>query len=300
MNIASPLCPAGPLATLHAQRACFAPSNRELADLLYPIYGRNLDALAASELAIARLVFAQVALMAGAALAADSETFAGAEQLWRDMQDKISAQERALAKRFLELLSRDEYYSESERRLIGVLARTLPGCEDQANHRRAERAAGVRHVVQPKVQPAFAKSSIRLDEAVVARLRLQRDSFAPSNRELTLLFQAEFGHGRNAFRAGELQIARLVFGQVVLMVGAALAVDAETYLGAEQLWSDMQDGIDGPERALARRFLNLLSRDARYTDGERRLIESLAEALPEEEEPLCARAAEPVAEFRIN
>lgn len=297
MNIASSLCPADSIATLHAQRACFAPNNRELANLLRPVYGRDLDAFSPSELAVARLVFAQVALMAGAALAADSETFAGAEQLWRDMQDKIGLQERALARRFLELLSRDAYYSESERRLIGTLARSLldgdprraqlskPALREQVRQPRA------RHAL-PASPPPFAKS--RLSESVVARLRAQRDSFVPSNRELMQLFQAEYGRGRNRFRADELQIARVVFGQVVLMIGAALAADADTYLGAEQLWSDMQDSIGARERMLARRFLGLLSRDTHYTECERRLIESLAEALPEEDLPPRE------AGFRIN
>jgi hypothetical protein len=253
-----------------AQRAGFAPSNYELAAILCPIYGRSLDALHSSELAVARIVFAQAALMAGTALAADSQTFSAAAQLWRDMQDNIGVQERALARRLLQLLSRDEYYSESERRLISSLAYSL-----------AERDA--RQVVLPEptptLRPPFARSPIQLSESTVARLRAQRDSFAPSQRELTLLFQAEFGRGRSKFRAEELQVARVVFAQVVLMVGAALAADAETYAGAEQLWSDMQDAIGARERALARRILDLLLRDADYTDSERRLIESLAAAL---------------------
>jgi hypothetical protein len=74
------------------------------------------------------------------------------------------------------------------------------------------------------------------------------------------------------------------------MIGAALATDAETYLGAEQLWSDMQHSIGARERMLAWRFLGLLSRDAHYTENERRLIESLADALPEVE--ATARGAE--------
>lgn len=286
MNLTSSICLEDAMTTARAQRACFAPTNRELADLLQPIYGRGIDAFHASELAIARLVFAQAALMAGAALAADSETFFGAEHLWRDMQDKIGVHERALARRFLELLSRDEYYSDSERRLIRSLARSLSNRDErQVQHD----LPGAQAAKQP--QPPFAKSPIQLRESAIARLRAQRDSFVPTDRELTHLFQAEFGRGRHAFRAGELQIARVVFSQVVLMIGAALAADEETYLGAEQLWSDMQEGIGAGERALARRFLDLLSRDARYTEGERRLIESLAAALPEDEIPLCRRAA---------
>src|SRR6185295_16629530 len=95
--------------------------------LMRPLYGRGLDDFHPSEITIARLVFAQAALMAGAALAADSATFFGAEGLWRDMQDKVGVQERALARRFLELLSHDTYYSESERRLISTLGRSISG-----------------------------------------------------------------------------------------------------------------------------------------------------------------------------
>jgi hypothetical protein len=258
------------MTTARAQRAGFVPSNRELAEVLRPIYGRSLDALHSSELAIARLVFAQAALMAGAALAADSETFAASMQLWRDMQDEIGVQERALARHLLGLLSRDEYYSASERRLIGALGYSLA----ERDQRREPIASTVDHP-----QPPFARSPIQLSESTVARLRAQRDHFAPSERVLTLLFQAEFGRGRTKFRAEELQAARVLFGQVVLMVGAALAADAETYAGAEQLWSEMQDAIGARERALARRVLELLLREADYTDSERRLIESLAAAL---------------------
>ena len=258
-----------PITTARAQRACFVPSNRELEVLMRPIYGRGLDALHSSERSIARLVFAQAALMAGAALAADSETFFGAEQLWRDMQDRIGVQERALARRFLELLARDHYYSESERRLIGVLAHSISGGTD------LRVARGESPAAHP--QPPFAPSPIRLSESTVARLCAQRESVAPSQRELMLLFQAEFGAGRSTFRVGELEAARLVFGQVVLMVGSLLAADTETYFGAEQLWSDMQRSPH--QRALARRILGLLARDTHYTDCERQLIASLAASL---------------------
>jgi hypothetical protein len=260
------------MTTARAQRAGFAPTNRELAAVLCPVYGRSLDALHSSELAIARIVFAQAALMAGAALAADSETFAAAAQLWREMQDKIGVQERALARRLLQLVSRDEYYSESERGLVGALAYSLS--ERDARQIVLREPARTIHP-----QPPFTRSPIQLSESAVARLRAQRDSFAPSQRELTLLFQAEFGHRRSAFRKEELQTARVLFGQVVLMVGAALAADAETYAGAEQLWSDMQDRMSARERALAQRILGLLARDEDHTESERKLIESLAEAL---------------------
>jgi hypothetical protein len=255
-----------------AQRAGFIPSNRELDALMRPLYGRGLATFLSSERAVARLVFAQAALMAGAALAADSATFFGAERLWRDMQDKIGVQERALARRFLELLSHDPYYSDSERRLISTLGNSISGGAEWRVSRREGKA--MEHLLPP-----FAKSLIQLSESTVARLRAQRDSFAPSQRELMLLFQAEFGQGRSAFRAEELQVARLLFGQVVLMVGALLSADTETYLGAEQLWSDIQDRIGSHERALARRFLGQLSKDSHYSASERQLIDFLAATL---------------------
>jgi hypothetical protein len=188
------------------------------------------------------------------------------------MQDKIGVQERALARRLLQLLSRDEYYSESERRLIGSLAYSL-------SERDARQIALLEPARTIHPQPPFARSPIQLSESAVARLRAQRDSFAPSPRELTLLFQAEFGRRRSAFRADELQTARVLFGQVVLMVGAALAADAETYAGAEQLWSDLQDRISARERVFAQRILGLLARDEDHTESERKLIESLAKGL---------------------
>jgi len=361
---------------LHAQRACFAPTNRELAPLLQAKYGRGLDAFKASELAVARVVFAQVALMAGAALAADSETYFGAEQLWRDMQDHIGPQERALARHLLELLSEDEYYSKSERRLIGALARALPGVKDQPIQTRsdldtdiaavetarpqvvdlsfldvpdcstqpaavASRDAGdkpkTKHIAavetarpqvidlsfldgpasstqpaavasrdagdKPKTKHHTPRTSIKLNDSSVAQLRVQRDSFAPSMRELAQFLQAGHGRGLDAFSANELEIARVVFAQVALMTGAALAADTETYIGAEQLWCDMQDAIGPRERALAMHFLGLLSKDPYYTECERQLIESLAAALPEsDEQPLRGRssfAARPDSEARF-
>jgi hypothetical protein len=59
------------------------------------------------------------------------------------------------------------------------------------------------------------------------------------------------------FRGEDVCAARVLFGQVVLMVGALLAADAETYLGAEQLWSDMQARSAHGARARAR-ILDLL------------------------------------------
>jgi len=300
---------------LHAQRACFAPSNRELSLLLQAKYGRGLDAFKSNELAIARVVFAQVALMAGAALASDSETFFGAEQLWRDMQDHIGPQERALAKHFLQLLSKDEYYSASERHLIGALALTLPLAEDESIKTQSDLEkqnadldftlpnimkqplrmqpepgtqsdAGVRSQAgeKPKTKHQSLRASIKLDDSTVAKLRVQRDGFAPSDRELAQFLQAGKGRGLDAFGGDELAIARVVFAQVALMTGAALAADTETYIGAEQLWCEMQDSIGPRERTLARHFLDLLSRDQYYTQSERHLIECLSAALPESDE----------------
>ena len=259
------------LRTARAQRSGFLPNNRELDALMRPIYGRGLATFLDGERALARLVFAQAALMAGAALAGDSATFFGAERLWRDMQDKISVQERALARRFLELLALDPYYSETERRLIRTLARSM---SNGVEWRIARRECAV-----DQARPPFARSPIELSKSTVARLVAQRDSFAPSQRELTLLFQAEFGRGRSLFRAEDVRAARVLFGQVVLMVGALLAADAETYLGAEQLWADMQATIGARERELARRILDLLSTDSEYTTSERQLIRSLAGTL---------------------
>ena len=85
-------------------------------------------------------------------------------------------------------------------------------------------------------RPPFARSPIQASEPALERLVALRDSFAPSQRELTLLFQAEFGRRRTSFRAEDVCAARVLFGQVVLMVGALLAADTETYLGAERLW----------------------------------------------------------------
>ena len=79
-----------------AQRDDLSPSYRELSLLLRKSFGRDIDSFGLEEIELARIVFAQVALMAGAALAGDSELFAGADRLWRDMQDRIGEQERVL------------------------------------------------------------------------------------------------------------------------------------------------------------------------------------------------------------
>jgi hypothetical protein len=110
---------------LLAQRDDFAPSQRELSLLLRKSFGREIESFGLLEIELARIIFAQVALMAGAALAGDSELFAGADRLWRDMQHRIGADERKLAKRFLKLLAEDGAYAEAERNLLVRLADAL-------------------------------------------------------------------------------------------------------------------------------------------------------------------------------
>ncbi len=108
-----------------AQRDDFSPSYRELSLLLRKSLGRDIDSFGLLEIELARMVFAQVALMAGAALAGDSELFAGADRLWRDMQSRIGEQDRKLAKRFLKVLAEDGEYAEAERNLLVRLAEAL-------------------------------------------------------------------------------------------------------------------------------------------------------------------------------
>lgn len=108
-----------------AQRDDLSPSYRELSLLLRKSFGRDIDSFGLEEIELARIVFAQVALMAGAVLAGDSELFAGADRLWRDMQDRIGDQERVLAKHFLRLLAQDGAYPETERNLLARLAEAL-------------------------------------------------------------------------------------------------------------------------------------------------------------------------------
>lgn len=289
--------------SLHVQRAALAPTNRDLTLLLQSKFGRELDSFRARELALARVVFAQVALMAGAALVADTETFVGAEHLWRDMQDRIGPQERALARHFLELLSKDDYYSESERRLIGALATSLVETGEQPPQTPFDSGTQLGWVARfyadedPVARREDAKSSIRLDDTTCSirlndastPLHVQRAALAPSNRELAQLLQAEYGRGLESFKSNELEIARVVFAQVALMAGAALAADTETYVGAEQLWRDMLDGIGPRERAMAKHFLELLSRDEYYLESERKLIGALASALSEADDQTLRR-----------
>jgi len=110
---------------LLAQRDDFCPSYRELSLLLRKSLGRDIDSFGLLEIELARMVFAQVALMAGAALAGDSELFAGADRLWRDMQSRIGGEDRRLAKRFLKVLAEDGEYAEAERNLLVRLAEAL-------------------------------------------------------------------------------------------------------------------------------------------------------------------------------
>ncbi len=307
--------------SLHVQRSALAPTNRDLSLLLRSKFGREVESFETNELALARVVFAQVALMAGAALVADSETFVGAEKLWLDMQDRIGPQERALAKHFLVILSKDEYYSETERHLIGALGRALVTMEEQPLDRREDSVGPIATLdallLQSEERPLpgrarfeplsdsgtsiFAeetpdtehfhasRSAIKLDDATTS-FHVQRASLAPSNRELGLLVEAKFGRSLDSFKAHELTLARVVFAQVALMAGAALVGDSETYMGAEQLWRDMLEGINPRERALAKHFLDLLSNDEYYSESERHLIGALSTALAKtEEQPLRGR-----------
>ena len=305
--------------TLGEQRGCFAPSNRELGLLLQGKYGLGLEDFEPTELGIARVVFAQVALMAGAALVADTETYVGAEQLWYDMQDKIGPRDRALATYFLELLSKDEYYSESERRLIGALGNSLLESETQRTRGLSdfgmqtpvltielpepeqnalsdfagiwvadEANDGDRADDEARARDSNVQIWMRLDESSTV-LHAQRAGFVPSNRELGLLLGKEYGRELDDFAANDLVIARVVLSQVALMAGAALAADGETYLGAEQLWCELRDKIGSGDRMLAKHFLELLSRDEYYSISERGLIGSLAATLLETESLLPLR-----------
>lgn len=310
--------------TLIAQRACCEPSNRELGLLLQGKYGRGLEDFDTDELGTARLVFAQVALMAGAALVADSETYVGAEQMWRDMQGRIGPRDRALATFFLERLATDTYYSECERGLIaslrdalleagGLIAsersdstsqlqmptidelpvRVRDALDEATQDRFSDNARGESEVAgETQGSRGDAPFSICLDEATT-ELQTQRAGFAPSTRELRLMLGKEYGRDLEDFGARDLEIARVVFAQVSLMAGAALAGDSETYHGAEQLWSELRGKIDFRDRMLATHFCELLSRDEYYSDTERHLIASLAEALTEGEavQPSPAQAA---------
>lgn len=116
----------------------------------------------------------------------------------------------------------------------------------------------------------------------------QRDDLAPSYRELSLLLRKSFGRDIDSFGLEEIELARIVFAQVALMAGAALAGDSELFVGADRLWRDMQHRIGEQERVLAKHFLRLLSQDCAYAEAERNLLTRLAEALDEQQ--LCGKA----------
>ena len=126
------------------------------------------------------------------------------------------------------------------------------------------------------------------DAILVDPVVAQRDDLAPSYRELSLLLRKSFGRDIDSFGLEEIELARIVFAQVALMAGAALAGDSELFVGADRLWRDMQDRIGEQERVLARHFLRLLSQDGAYAEAERNLLTRLAEALDEQQ--LCGRA----------
>ena len=116
----------------------------------------------------------------------------------------------------------------------------------------------------------------------------QRDDFAPSYREISLLLRKSFGREIESFGLLEIEVARIVFAQVALMAGAALAGDSELFAGADRLWRDMQHRIGDQERVLAKHFLRLLAQDGAYPEAERNLLARLAEALDEQE--ICGKA----------
>lgn len=119
-------------------------------------------------------------------------------------------------------------------------------------------------------------------------LLAQRDDFSPSHRELSLLLRNSFGRDIDSFGLLELEVARIVFAQVALMAGAALAGDSELFVGADRMWRDMQSRIGDQERVLAKHFLRLLSQDGEYPEAERNLLASLAEAINEQQ--ICGKA----------
>ena len=126
------------------------------------------------------------------------------------------------------------------------------------------------------------------DAILVDPVVAQRDDLAPSYRELSLLLRKSFGRDIDSFGLEEIELARIVFAQVALMAGAALAGDSELFVGADRLWRDMQHRIGEQERVLAKHFLRLLSQDGAYAEAERNLLSRLAEALDEQQH--CGRA----------
>ena len=119
-------------------------------------------------------------------------------------------------------------------------------------------------------------------------LLAQRDDFSPSHRELSLLLRKSFGRDIESFGLLEIEVARIVFAQVALMAGAALAGDSELFVGADRLWREMQHRIGNQERVLAKHFLRLLSQDGEYPEAERNLLARLAEAIDEQQ--ICGKA----------
>jgi hypothetical protein len=126
------------------------------------------------------------------------------------------------------------------------------------------------------------------DAILVDPVVAQRDDLAPSYRELSLLLRKSFNRDIDSFGLEEIELARIIFAQVALMAGAALAGDSELFVGADRLWRDMQDRIGEQERSLAKHFLRLLSQDGAYAEAERNLLSRLAEALDEQQ--LCGKA----------
>ena len=126
------------------------------------------------------------------------------------------------------------------------------------------------------------------DAILVDPVVAQRDDLAPSYRELSLLLRKSFGRDIDSFGLEEIELARIVFAQVALMAGAALAGDSELFVGADRLWRDMQARIGEQERSLAKRFLQLLSQDVEYPEAERNLLSRLADALDEQQ--ICGKA----------
>ena len=126
------------------------------------------------------------------------------------------------------------------------------------------------------------------DAILVDPVVAQRDDLAPSYRELSLLLRSSFGRDIDSFGLEEIELARIIFAQVALMAGAALAGDSELFVGADRLWRDMQARIGDQERVLAKRFLSLLSQDLEYPEAERNLLSRLADALDEQQ--ICGKA----------
>ena len=126
------------------------------------------------------------------------------------------------------------------------------------------------------------------DAILVDPVVAQRDDLAPSYRELSLLLRKSFGRDIDSFGLEEIELARIVFAQVALMAGAALAGDSELFVGADRLWRDMQGRIGEQERSLAKHFLRLLSQDVEYPEAERNLLSRLADALDEQQ--ICGKA----------